>query len=164
MKFLRKSGYRLKTNPQIVGEVCASLEKDGKLTPKELVKASRSIDAPLHKEFEWRDGVAAEKYREFQAGYIIRSVAIEITEVSSEVETIELEEAPVVRYYHALERDGNGFENIKTISEDEDKLNKLYTTCLQDADNFRIKYEVLRDKLPALFEALDDITRDGYEV
>lgn len=45
-------------------------------TPAALVEASRDENAPLHNEFEWRDDVAAEKYREEQAKAIIRAVVI----------------------------------------------------------------------------------------
>lgn len=71
-----KSGTRLKVSAQAAGELCAELESQGKLTPHEVVEASRPDDAPLHSAFEWDDEIAAEKYRETQACYIIRSVEV----------------------------------------------------------------------------------------
>lgn len=71
-----KSGTRLKVSAQAAGELCAELESQGKLTPHEVVEASRPDDAPLHSAFEWDDEIAAEKYRETQASYIIRSVEV----------------------------------------------------------------------------------------
>ena len=73
-----KSGARLVGDPQIVGEQLARIEKHGTLTPKAVVDASRRSSAPLHDYFEWRDDVAAEKYREVQAKEIIRSVELVI--------------------------------------------------------------------------------------
>ena len=40
--------------------------KNGALNPADIVDESRPEDAPLHDCFEWRDDVAAEKYREQQ--------------------------------------------------------------------------------------------------
>lgn len=71
-----KTGARLRVSAQTAGEECARLERAGRLTPSELVDASRPEDAPLHGAFEWNDAVAAERYRETQAGYIIRSVEV----------------------------------------------------------------------------------------
>ena len=66
-----------KAPAQVAGEVCEKLQNSpGGLTPKTLVEASRDKDAPLHGEFEWRDDVAAELYRENQAGGIIRNIVI----------------------------------------------------------------------------------------
>ena len=71
-----KTGARLRVSAQTAGEECARLERMGRLTPPELVDASRPEDAPLHSAFEWNDAIAAERYRETQAGYIIRSIEV----------------------------------------------------------------------------------------
>lgn len=160
MEFIRRKGFHLKTNPQIVGEVCQSVEKDGKVTPKDLVDASRPKDAPLHNEFEWNDKIASEKYREVQAGYIIRSVAIRITSIPAEVTKVNVqitkaEDEPNVRFYHAIERDGKGFENIETIVTDDEKEAKLMAQCVKDIKYFKEKYIVLKDAMPTLFDAID---------
>jgi len=160
MEFVRRPGFHLKTKPQIVGEVCHSLEQKGKLTPRALVDASRDVNAPLHKEFEWRDGVAAEKYREFQAGYIINSIAVKITSKPQEVTRLNVaiteRKNESVRFYHALERDGSGYENLVTINDDEIKRNKLLDLCIKDIKNFQDKYMTLRNELPKLFDAIEE--------
>lgn len=76
MVYRFKPGARLKASPQTVGKVCSQLEQDGKLSPEELVEVSRDEEAPLHDLFEWDDAIAGEKYRVYQAGYIIRSVEV----------------------------------------------------------------------------------------
>ena len=48
----------------------------GKLDPSDIVDASRPETAPLHPCFEWDDAVAAEKYREVQAGNLVRSITV----------------------------------------------------------------------------------------
>lgn len=68
----------LQKNPiEVVSKVLTELaESEGGLTPKSLLDASRDVSAPLHNEFEWNDGIAAEKYREYQAQKIIQNVYI----------------------------------------------------------------------------------------
>ena len=161
MEFSIRKGFHIKTNAQVVGEYCYQLEqaKGGKLTPKELVEAARDIDSPLHNEFEWDDSIAAEKYREQQAMYIIRSIEVKLISVPAEVTEVNLqitEKNNGVRFYHALDMDGSGYENLYSISEDELKRKKLLQNCLKDIQNFKEKYEVLRNELPALFEAIDN--------
>ena len=68
----------LQKNPiEVVSKVLNELASSSEgLTPKTLLEASRDVNAPLHNEFEWNDGVAAEKYREYQAQKIIQNVYI----------------------------------------------------------------------------------------
>ena len=75
-KYSFASNARIPVSPQVAGEVCERIDREGRLTPKSLVDESRPTDAPLHKCFEWNDAIAAEKYRENQAGHIIRSLRI----------------------------------------------------------------------------------------
>lgn len=46
----------------------------GNIDPKRVVKVARNPKHPLHNEFEWNDGKAAEKYRLITAKEIIREV------------------------------------------------------------------------------------------
>ena len=159
MEFVKGKGFRTKNDPQTIAEVCRSLEKDGKVIPKDLVDASRPEDAPLHNEFEWDDRIASEKYREVQAGYIIRSVRVKITSIPAEVTKLNVQvtesKEPSVRVYHAIERDGNGFDSIENIVTNAEKEAKLMTQCIKDIRYFKEKYIVLRDVMPTLFDAID---------
>ena len=161
MEFKRKKGFQIKTNPQIVGEYCYKLEQDngGKLTPKKLVEAARDVNSPLHDEFEWDDTIAAERYREQQAMYIIRSIEVTLISVPAEVTemniTITESNNGGTRFYHAIDMDGTGYEDIYSISQDELKYRKLLQNCLKDLNNFKAKYEVLRGEFPTLFADID---------
>jgi tRNA A37 N6-isopentenylltransferase MiaA len=63
--------------PQIVGDTLADIEdRYGVINPHTVVDESRPKDAPLHPIFEWRDEVAAEKWRVEQARRVVRSVEI----------------------------------------------------------------------------------------
>lgn len=66
-----------KAPAEVTGKVFEELANSEKgLSPRTLVDASRDVDAPLHNEFEWRDDVAAEKYRLTQAQGIITNLRI----------------------------------------------------------------------------------------
>lgn len=52
------------------------LERDGLLKPDAVVAAAEPKTSPLHPAFEWRNGVAANRYREWQARALIRSVRV----------------------------------------------------------------------------------------
>ena len=174
MKFKRRKGFQIKTNPQVVGEYCYELEqkKGGKLTPKELVEAARNVNSPLHNEFEWDDTKAAQKYREWQARYIISSIELTIISVPTEPTNVTLtitnedeetkeSNAYEVKFYHSLDNDGTGYENVFSISEDEEKTKKLLENCKKDIGTFREKYNTLRGTLPRLFEAMDEVMSES---
>ena len=63
---------------RLAGETIEQLrvKNNGHLTPARLVDESRPEDAPLHPVFEWNDSLAAEMWREDQARYVIRCVAV----------------------------------------------------------------------------------------
>lgn len=46
------------------------------LTPELVVQVAADVKHPLHSRFEWDDTVAGAKYREVQAGELIRSVKV----------------------------------------------------------------------------------------
>ena len=164
MEFVRKPGYwDIKSSPQLVGEVCQALKEklNGELHPADLVNASRSEDAPLHNEFEWDDNVASEKYREIQAGRIIRSVSVKITQIPSDVTQfnakITEKKGEVVRFFHSV--NGKGYESLENIIQNEEKRKKLLDSCVRDIEIFQEKYEMLRSDLSVLFDAMDEVVR-----
>jgi hypothetical protein len=50
--------------------------RDGEVRASVLVDEARPEDSPAHPAFEWRDDVAAEEYRLYQARHIIRRVQV----------------------------------------------------------------------------------------
>ena len=61
-------GSVFKADPNIAKDVMDQLSAEGRLSPLDLVEASRPEDAPLHNEFEWNDTIAAQKWRKGQDG------------------------------------------------------------------------------------------------
>ena len=54
--------------------------RQGDLTPRLVVNEARDPDHPLHHRFEWDNSKAAERFREVQAGALIRKVTITYAE------------------------------------------------------------------------------------
>ena len=77
LKYAFKQGVRYSIDAETAGKELARIQKEhGVTTPSAVVDASRTEDAPLHPVFEWRDEVAAEGYRKWQARNLIKSVRV----------------------------------------------------------------------------------------
>ena len=132
-------------NPaEIAGPVCQYLKETVGLTAKNLVEASRDVNAPLHNEFEWDDTVAAEKWREEQAACIIRHLIIVETEY----------EAPHYKdraFVHTGEKE-TGYVPLKDALSNKKWKENLLKAAYKDMEIFRAKYHRL--------EELSDVIKD----
>ena len=140
-----KSGARSPVSAQVAGEVCASLEEAGNLTPQALVEASRPEDAPLHAAFEWDDATAAELYRETQAGYIIRSVEV-VVQGSAE---------PVRAFVSVTTgKSATPYASVERVMVRADSRALLLERARAELETFRRKYRQLSE-LAEVFAAID---------
>jgi hypothetical protein len=89
----------------------AIYESQGELTARGVVDVARDPGHPLHARFEWDDSVAGDKYREIQAGELIRSVRV-VDKTA--------EEAPCsVRAFHSVPQgSGRSYKPIEEIMDD----------------------------------------------
>ena len=142
-----KSGTRLKVSAQAAGELCAELEAQGRLTPHEVVEASRPEDAPLHSAFEWNDAIAAERYRETQAGYIIRSVEVVIEGTGKPTRAF------VSLTVTENEREYREINHVLSIKSDRERL---LDEARHELAAFKRKYMVL-EELAEVFAAIDKV-------
>ena len=143
-KFTWAKGSHHKVDAQTAGEVCNSLEAEGRLTAADLVEESRPEEAPLHPEFEWDDSIAAEKYREVQAGGVIRH----LVKVS-----IDVKEALPVRAFFPVTVSEKTYERIEAIISVEDKRQVLLNRALSELKSFEQKYASLTE-LCSVFDAI----------
>lgn len=66
-----------KVSAEVAGKVCEQLQNSSEgLSPQTLLDYSRDESSPTHREFEWEDHIAAEKYRLDQAANLIRDIRI----------------------------------------------------------------------------------------
>lgn len=142
-----KSGTRLKVSAQAAGELCARLESQGRLTPHEVVEASRPDDAPLHAAFEWDDAIAAERYRETQASYIIRSVEVVVEGVDKPT-----------RAFVSLSFDGEReYHEVNKVLSIRGERELLLSEAKRELAAFKNKYAVL-EELADVFAAIDRVS------
>lgn len=139
-----KEASRIKADAQKAGEVCENLEKTVGLTSKTLLDASRPEEAPLHKEFEWNDSKAAEKYREEQAGHIIRCLCVKPEKVHSEP----------VRAYFKVEQ--QTYSSIVKIQANAEKMSCLLDIAKKELEAFEKKYRQLKE-LDSVFRAIKEV-------
>lgn len=68
--------YPIKADAQEIGEELETLveENDGRLTKEAVVERARNPASPLHPLIEWDNEVAAKKFRNLQAAYIVRNI------------------------------------------------------------------------------------------
>lgn len=147
------SVYRWKTNLFQVSADVAAAEMQraeaqyGALTPEALVDVSRDESAPLHDCFEWRDDVAAEKYRCVQAGNMIRSIVVDV-EPSGKGQ----KPKNVRAFVHA----GGQYRDIKAVVRTPELYDDLLKQAFAELLAFRQKYSQLTE-LQGVFDAITKI-------
>lgn len=125
-------------------EISRIYEKYGSLTASDIVNESRDAAAPLHPCFEWDDAVAAEKYRERQAGDIVRAI-VAVPQNDDAVE--------VTRAFVSIQ---NSYMPISVAVTRRDAMEELLATARRELAAFQRKYRVLT-QLQAVFDAIDTV-------
>lgn len=138
---------------QIAGEHLEKLEQEnGKVTPRLIVDDSRPEDSVLHKCFDWDDESAAEKYRESQAGFILRNL------VTVNVKQVPQEEPSEIRaFVSVVQNNQPGFVSIAKAMNDDDMRNQVLENALSELLAIKKKYAQL-EQLSKVFAAIDEIS------
>jgi len=115
--------------------------------------AKGNPDSTLHKQFQWNDSVAAEKYRLSQARSLIRLVV-----------TVPHREAVKSRAYVSLPQDrstaGGGYRAIREVMSDPERRAELLQQALNDLAAFRRKYADISE-LSVLFGQADKLLEEN---
>lgn len=143
-----KTASYIKADANIAGKQCEELERTGGLTPKRLLDANRDENAPLHNEFEWRDDIAAEKYRENQARHIIACLCIR-------AETTSGEQSEPVRAFLKITSDCE-YQSLNVILRSANSHSAMLATALKELKAFQRKYRLLSELKP-LFDVMEGI-------
>jgi hypothetical protein len=145
----RGRGYRVAAD--LVGEVIEKVEAaEGVCHPSRLVDEARDENSPIHDLFEWRDDVAAEKYRVDQARRVLRSLRI----VTENVEV----RAPAYVHVRRMTSEGvsDGYMNTLTAMADDVTRAGVIEDALRQLNGLRHRYELLAELKP-VWEALDAV-------
>ena len=150
MVYKWKDNFRANVKAEVFGGVCEELEEKGALTPGSLVDVSRAEGAPLHKCFEWTDGIAVEKYRQNQASLMLRHLEV----VTTEKENKDDPEPVSIRSFFPVPQEG--YRNISYIMSDKEKRDNLLRAAKSELERFRHKYKMLKALAP-VFAAIEDL-------
>ena len=145
------SGYMrgCKVTAQEVGEVCEQLEKQGELSPKTLLDASRDENAPLHNAFEWDDTVAAEKWRLEQARVLIANVRIVYSDDTQERNDMK------DRGFVPVTGQKSVYVSMDTALHRDEYKKKLLENARRDSELYLAKYRRI-EELAGVCEAMKD--------
>ena len=137
----------LSVKAQDVGEHFEQLEKQfGKVTPKTVLESARPEGSLLHPCLEWNDEVAAEKYRENQAGHIIRNLVVKV----------ENHEQPtfVRAFINIKTQTDSSFMSITKVFADNNLRDQMLESAKRELKMFRDKYANLSE-LSRVFDVID---------
>lgn len=148
--YVWKTKGLFKTDANKAGQVFEELENTIGLTAENIVNVSREENAPLHKEFEWDNDIAAEEWRKRQAQNMIGNLSIVVSETK-------FEEVEPIRAFFSTEL--HRYENIQTIMTDVSKKLTLMQKAVRELQAFKKKYAMLSE-LSKLFEAIDEVTKE----
>lgn len=170
-----RPGYRAKIPASVAAKRLSELAArsvDRIVTPKMIVDDARPEDSPLHPAFEWRDDVAAEKYREEQARAMVRALVIP-SPVSKEPEnpkfirlfenvrqtvpsdTVDQSKQDEDPYQERLEL--NGYRNTIESLQDRVYRRQIFDAVVRDLQAFVEKFEAYREicgEIPGFDEIL----------
>ena len=141
--YVWKSCSFIRADADEAGRQFEELERTVGLTPETVLDANRDETAPLHNEFEWDDGIAAEKFRLNQAGHLIRCICAKP----------EKEEQKPMRVFFTVQKN-DGYNNLQTIIQIQDKRKALLEQALKELDAFMEKYKSLSE-LANIFDAIE---------
>ena len=114
------------------------------VTPAEIVAKARDESTELHKCFEWDDKIAGEKYREQQAGYVLRMLVIK--------EEVPPTDRPEIRVLQVTEP-GQGYKRVELIVQKEDEYKALLARAYAELRAFKAKYSMLTE-LQEIFDLI----------
>ncbi len=132
-------------------------ENNGYLTPEKVVEAAQAEDSPLHHRFEWDDSEAARKFRNIQAGVLIRQIKVTVikrTTTTKEINVIATRalQAPMG------DRGKGGYSKIEDIMADPARREDMLRTVLTELAAYRKRYANL-EELANVWEALDKLLK-----
>lgn len=134
--------------PAVVAELKTLTEKNqGLLMPEEVVQAARNESSPLHSQFEWDDGEAAERYRIWQARQLINVSVEYISNGTKQIQT-------KVFVSLSTDRRTGGYRTFVDVLADDDRRAQMIQDSLNAMVHFQEKYKQLSE-LREVFKVMD---------
>lgn len=112
--------------------------------PSAVVEKAKDENTELHKCFEWRDDIAAEKYRIYQARQLMCNLVV--------VEQEKKEAQEPVRLMYKT-RESEGYKPLSVILSKPDEYQALLARAKEELRRFKEKYKMLKE-LKDIFELI----------
>jgi hypothetical protein len=121
-----------KADPQKIGEALAKIKQatNGRCNSKTILDAARDSKNYLHRFFEWRDSVAAEKYRQEQARELVACIDIVENEGRKN-------EKRLPAFVSLVDKGGRGYHTVQDVLDSA----HLQDLALRQAENDLAAYE-----------------------
>lgn len=139
---------------QVAGETIKKIEdRDGVITSEAFLDESRPEDAPTHNCFDWNDSEAAEKWRLWQAGQVIRDIVVTIVDSDKEQEPIK---TPMFVNTSIKGSNKAYYTSTETALVDDVLRDNVLNNAKAELRAFRKKYERLKE-LSNVFNEIDKL-------
>lgn len=141
MKYKYKEKAFTLVKAQIVGDTLNDIfeQNDGVVLPSTVVRSATPKRSPIHHCFEWDNNVAAKKYRETQASYLLRSIVIVHESTDEDTEPLE------IRAFVSVESEGGRYyTTIGRAAKDEDIYDSVEKQAYNDYIALYHKYKDLK--------------------
>ena len=132
-------------------------DEHGELQATTIVDEARSKKSPLHLCFEWKNTVAAQKFREEQARELANSIEITVVEVPDEIDesnSIELNIVEASAPAFVSTGEGDGYFPIEIVMEDPELRKKIIQRAWQDLRAWHKRFKHL-EEFAKVFDAID---------
>ena len=131
-----------KADAQKVSEEIAEIGET--VEPSEILEKARNESTELHKCFEWRDDIAAEKYRLHQARVMLGNLVFKYKDE-------QVKQEPVRLMYKTAENEG--YKSINLIMQKPDEYKALLDRAYSELRAFKNKFKMLKE-LKEIFDLI----------
>lgn len=150
-----------------IGPELEKLAQQGKSTASDIVEVATDPKSPLHNYFEWRDDMAAQRFREYQARVMVASVTVRVIDNSGDERAIRaFHSAKVISMDTAEIKRGpkqHPYVTIDTVRENKEMADSVIQEALRQLVSWKTKYSTYRSifrefkQLDGVFEAIDHL-------
>jgi ADP-dependent phosphofructokinase/glucokinase len=128
----------------VASELKRIVERDGVLTPKNVVDEARDTNSPIHDLFDWNDETAGEKYRIWQARQLIVTVKVEFNDKQVDAYyNIRAEVVPQQGYY-----------SLDQVISDEAIYQDVLAQAIKELKYWHDKYKEIKELSGLVDEAM----------
>lgn len=152
---------------QIIGPVLEDLAVQGRSTPKQIVEAASDPKSPLHNYFEWRDDVAAQRFREQQARIMTASIVVKIADNDGEERQVRaFHSARIVPIDTSEFKRGfkqHPYVTVDQVRESKELADSVIQEALSQLISWKKKYATYRalfkefEQLNSIFDAINSL-------